>query len=48
MTQVLVDLFNFVKKYDMYPAELVKPMKEDLTKVGFEELLDAAAVDAAV
>ena len=35
MTQVLVDLFNFVKKYDMYPAELVQPMKEDLTKVGF-------------
>jgi putative YphP/YqiW family bacilliredoxin len=32
----------------MYPAELVQPMKEDLTKVGFEELLDAAAVDAAV
>ncbi|MEY4893337.1 MAG: disulfide isomerase, partial [Bacteroidota bacterium] len=22
----------------MYPAELVQPMKEDLTKVGFEEL----------
>jgi putative YphP/YqiW family bacilliredoxin len=32
----------------MYPAELVQPMKDDLTKVGFEELLDAAAVDAAV
>lgn len=48
MTQVLVDLFNFVKKHDMYPAELVQPMKEDLTKVGFEELLDAAAVDAAL
>ncbi len=32
----------------MYPAELVQPMKEDLTKVGFEELLDAAAVDAAI
>jgi putative YphP/YqiW family bacilliredoxin len=48
MTQGLEDLFNFVKKYDMYPAELVQPMKEDLTKVGFEELLDAAAVDAAV
>ena len=32
----------------MYPAELVQPMKEDLTNVGFEELLDAAAVDAAI
>lgn len=32
----------------MYPAELVQPMKEDLTKVGFEELIDAAAVDAAI
>lgn len=32
----------------MYPAELVQPMKEDLANVGFEELLDAAAVDAAI
>lgn len=32
----------------MYPAELVQPMKEDLTNVGFEELLDAPAVDAAI
>jgi putative YphP/YqiW family bacilliredoxin len=32
----------------MYPVELVQPMKEDLTKVGFEELLDAPAVDAAI
>ncbi|MFB9055495.1 BrxA/BrxB family bacilliredoxin [Mariniflexile ostreae] len=29
----------------MYPAELVKPMREDLTKVGFEELHTAQAVD---
>ena len=29
----------------MYPAELVKPMKEDLTKVGFQELTNAADVD---
>lgn len=29
----------------MYPAELVKPMKEDLTNVGFEELTSAAEVD---
>ena len=32
----------------MYPAELVKPMREDLTKVGFEELHTAEAVDAAL
>jgi putative YphP/YqiW family bacilliredoxin len=32
----------------MYPAELVKPMREDLTKVGFEELHTAADVDSAL
>ncbi|NJX14130.1 BrxA/BrxB family bacilliredoxin [Tamlana crocina] len=32
----------------MYPAELVKPMREDLTSVGFEELHTAEAVDAAL
>ncbi|OBX26177.1 putative YphP/YqiW family bacilliredoxin [Gelidibacter algens] len=32
----------------MYPAELVKPMREDLTKVGFEELHNAQEVDAAL
>ncbi|WP_396602722.1 BrxA/BrxB family bacilliredoxin [Algibacter sp. R77976] len=32
----------------MYPAELVKPMREDLTKVGFEELHTAEAVDVAL
>ena len=29
----------------MYPPELVQPMKEDLTSVGFEELLDSSEVD---
>jgi len=29
----------------MYPAEIVQPMKADLTSVGFEELLTAEAVD---
>jgi len=29
----------------MYPAELVAPMKEDLTSVGFESLTSAEAVD---
>ncbi len=32
----------------MYPAELVKPMREDLTKVGFEQLLTAEAVETAI
>jgi len=32
----------------MYPAELVKPMREDLTNVGFEELHTVKAVDAAI
>lgn len=32
----------------MYPAELVKPMREDLTKVGFQELHTANDVDAAI
>jgi len=29
----------------MYPPELVKPMREDLTKVGFTELFDAEEVN---
>ena len=32
----------------MYPAELVKPMREDLTNVGFEELQTAADVESAI
>lgn len=32
----------------MYPAEMVKPMREDLTQVGFKELQTAADVDAAL
>ena len=32
----------------MYPAELVKPMREDLTKVGFEELQTTEAVNSAL
>lgn len=30
----------------MYPAELVAPMKEELTSVGFDELTNADEVDA--
>ena len=32
----------------MYPAELVQPMREDLTLFGFSELLTADQVDEAV
>ncbi|MFO7718834.1 MAG: BrxA/BrxB family bacilliredoxin [Gillisia sp.] len=32
----------------MYPADLVKPMREDLTRVGFQELHTIADVDAAM
>jgi putative YphP/YqiW family bacilliredoxin len=32
----------------MYPPELVKPMKEELTTVGFKELLSAQDVDEAL
>ena len=32
----------------MYPAELVAPMKEELTSVGFQDLTTAADVDAAL
>lgn len=32
----------------MYPPELVKPMKDELTNVGFQELLSAQEVDKAL
>ena len=32
----------------MYPPELVKPMREDLTNIGFTELHTASAVDLAI
>jgi len=32
----------------MYPPELVKPMKEELTNVGFQELLSAEEVNKAL
>ena len=32
----------------MYPAEIVNPMKAELVDAGFAELLDSAAVDAAL
>jgi putative YphP/YqiW family bacilliredoxin len=41
-------LYKYLKKIMMYPEYLVAPMREELTKVGFEELKDAAAVTSAV
>ena len=32
----------------MYPAELVKPMRDQLTQAGFDEFYSADAVDAAL
>jgi putative YphP/YqiW family bacilliredoxin len=32
----------------MYPADLVKPMREDLTSIGFEELQTEEAVEMAI
>ncbi len=32
----------------MYPAELVKPMRDDLARAGFEELHTAEAVEKAI
>jgi putative YphP/YqiW family bacilliredoxin len=32
----------------MYPPELVAPMKEDLTKVGFKQLLSAEEVESTI
>ena len=32
----------------MYPEEMVKPMQAELTAVGFQDLHNAAAVDAAI
>lgn len=32
----------------MYPAEIVRPMKDELTTIGFEELLSPDAVESAL
>jgi len=38
----------YLKKKNMYPAELVKPMREDLASAGFEELYTAQSVENAI
>jgi putative YphP/YqiW family bacilliredoxin len=32
----------------MYPADLIKPMRQDLVTAGFEELYTAEAVEKAI
>jgi putative YphP/YqiW family bacilliredoxin len=39
---------NLKNKHTMYPEYLVAPMREDLTRVGFEELKNADAVKNAI
>jgi putative YphP/YqiW family bacilliredoxin len=36
----------FIKKKDMYPEEIVVPMKEELTENGFSELLSPTEVES--
>lgn len=38
-------MLNFAKKYIMYPAEIVQPMKEELTDNGFRELQSGDEVE---
>jgi putative YphP/YqiW family bacilliredoxin len=38
-------ILKLIKQLNMYPAELVAPMKADLTSLGFSELTSAEAVD---
>jgi putative YphP/YqiW family bacilliredoxin len=39
---------NLDFEFKMYPEQLVKPMKAEMTQVGFEELTSAAAVENAL
>ncbi len=41
-------IYIFEKKKIMYPAELVKPMREELTNIGFEELTTSEDVSNAI
>jgi putative YphP/YqiW family bacilliredoxin len=43
-----VKLLHSKKEVNMYTPELVKPMREDLTKIGFSELSTADQVDEAL
>jgi putative YphP/YqiW family bacilliredoxin len=40
--------FYIFEKKNMYPAELVKPMREELTNIGFDELFTSEDVTTAL
>lgn len=42
---VIIIMSNKLKIKNMYPPELIAPMKEDLTSVGFEQLTNSQEVD---
>jgi len=48
-TYILIILYYiYINKNNMYPAELVKPMREDLTSAGFVELTNSDEVNSQV
>ncbi len=48
-TYILIILYYiYINKKNMYPAELVKPMREDLTSAGFVELTNSDEVNSQV
>lgn len=44
--KTVIENLELKENTDMYPEELVKPMREDLTAVGFQELKTAEAVES--
>jgi putative YphP/YqiW family bacilliredoxin len=44
----LVSLLFKIKRFIMYPPELVQPMREELTSIGFEEIVTSADVESAI
>ena len=44
----LVSLSFKIKRLIMYPPELVRPMREELTSIGFEEIVNSADVESAI
>lgn len=41
-----LQFLNFAKKFNMYPVEIVQPMKEELTDNGFKELVTKDEVES--
>ena len=41
-------IFVLAKKTIMYPAELVQPMRDELTAVGFEQVSEVETIEAAI